>query len=126
MAGSADASLSKGNYSSALELYLKIIASNRTSTTEEKAVLEKAHFNAGRCLMELKKPKDALEMFSKILRNFPDSQYLKNAIFHIGMIFESAKQPDKAITYYNKVLNMSPKDKLNSDALTKIKNLQGK
>jgi TolA-binding protein len=63
---------------------------------------------------------------SKVLRNFTGSPYVKAAIFHIGMIFESVNQKDKAITYYNKVLNMSPKDKLNSDALTKIKQLQGK
>ena len=43
-----------------------------------------------------------------------------------AVFFESVNQKDKAITYYNKVLNMSPKDKLNSDALTKIKQLQGK
>jgi tetratricopeptide (TPR) repeat protein len=124
--GSAEDSMTRGNFSAALGLYQKILSMNKNLNPEEKKIIGKAHFNAGRCLMELKKPAEALDIFSKILRNFPGSPYLKNAIFNIGIIFESANQKEKAITYYNKVLNMPPKDKLNSDALTKIKNLQGK
>jgi CRP-like cAMP-binding protein len=123
---SAEDSMSRGNFIAALELYKKILTTDMNLNQEEKKIIGKAHFNAGRCLMELKKPAEALDFFSKILRNFPSSPYLKNAIFNIGIIFESANQKEKAITYYNKVLNMPPKDKLNSDALTKIKNLQGK
>ncbi len=122
----ADTSFGKGNYTMALELYQKIITLNRTASPDEKKIFEKAHFDAGRCYMEMGKPKEALDLMSKVLRNFTGSPYVKAAIFHIGMIFESVNQKDKAITYYNKVLNMSPKDKLNSDALTKIKQLQGK
>ncbi len=123
---SADASFAKGNFTLALELYQKIISLNKTASPDEKKLIEKAHFDAGRCLMELGRPKEALDLMSKVLRNFTGSPYVKSAIFHIGMIFESVNQKEKAITYYNKVLNMSPKDKLNSDALTKIKQLQGK
>ena len=126
MSDSAGASMSRGSYSTALDLYRKILSMNKNSNPEEKKIFEEAHFNAGRCLMELKKSADALDLFSKILRNFPSSPYLKNAIFNIGIIFESANQKEKAITYFNKVLNMPPRDKLNSDALTKIKILQGK
>jgi tetratricopeptide (TPR) repeat protein len=122
----ADASYAKGNYSTALEYYQKIISLNKSASPDEKKLFEKAHYNAGRCLMEMAKPKDALDILSKILRNFPGSPYVKPAIFNIGLIFESVNQKDKAITYYNKVLNMTPKDKLNGEALTKIKQLQGK
>ncbi len=122
----ADASFGKGNFTTALDFYQKIITLNRTASPDEKKIYEKAHFDAGRCYMEMGKPKEALDLMSKVLRNFTGSPYLKPAIFHIGMIFESVNQKDKAIAYYNKVLNMSPKDKLNSDALTKIKELQGK
>jgi tetratricopeptide (TPR) repeat protein len=122
----AVASFAKGNYATALEHYQKIISLNRSASPDEKKILEKAHFDAGRCLMEMGKPKEALEILSKILRNFPSSPYVKLAIYNIGMIFESVNQKDKAITYYNKVLNMTPKDKLNSEALNKIKQLQGK
>ncbi len=123
---SAEASFAKGNFSMALDLYQKIISLNKTTGPDEKKLYEKAHFDAGRCYMEMGKPKEALDFMSKVLRNFTGSPYVKAAIFHIGMIFESVSQKEKAITYYNKVLNMSPKDKLNSDALTKIKHLQGK
>ncbi len=122
----ADASYAKGNFSTALDYYQKIISLKKTGTPDEKKLFEKAHYDAGRCLMEMAKPKDALEILSKILRNFPSSPYVKPAIFNIGLIFESVNQKEKAITYYNKVLNMTPKDKLNSEALTKIKQLQGK
>ncbi len=122
----ADASFSRGNYSTALGIYQKIIALNRTAGNDEKKLLEKAHFDAGRCLIEMGKPKEALDILSKILRSFPGSPYVKMSIYHIGLIFESVNQKDKAITYYNKVLNMSPKDRLNSEALNKIKLLQGK
>jgi tetratricopeptide (TPR) repeat protein len=122
----ADASFAKGNYESALTLYRKIISTNRTAAPEEKKLYEKAHFDAGRCLMEMGRHKEALDLFSIILRSMTGSPYVKNTIFHIGMIFEAVGQKEKAITYYNKVLNMSPKDKINSDALTKIKQLQGR
>ena len=123
---SADASFSKGNHATALELYQKIISLNRTKSPDEKKIYEKAHFNAGQCFMQTGRPKEALEMFSQVLKNMPDSPYVKSSIYHIGLIFESVNQKEKAITYYNKVLNMTPKDKLNSDALGKIKQLQGK
>ncbi|MBN2159889.1 MAG: cyclic nucleotide-binding domain-containing protein [Spirochaetes bacterium] len=126
LSGAADASFSRGNYTTALDLYQKIISMNRTSSAEDKKLFEKAHFDAGRCYMEMAKPKEALDMFSRILRSFPDSPYMKLAIYHLGLLFESVNQKDKAITYFNKVLNMTPKDKLNSEALTKIKQLQGK
>ena len=122
----ADASYTKGNFSTALEYYQKIISLKKMGSPEEKKLFEKAHYDSGRCLMEMAKPKDALEVLSKILRNFPGSPYVKPAIFNIGLIFETVNQKDKAITYYNKVLNMTPKDKLNNEALTKIKQLQGK
>lgn len=123
---SADASFGKGNYTMALDLFQKIISLNKTVSPEEKKIYEKAHFDAGRCFMEMGRPKESLEMFSRVLKNLSDSPYVKNSIFHIGLIFESVNQKEKAITYYNKVLNMAPKDKLNSDALSKIKQLQDK
>ncbi len=123
---SADASFNKGNYTTALKLFQKIIALNRTKSPDEKKIHEKAHFDAGRCMFELGRPREAMDMFSQVLKNMPESPYVKNSIYHIGMIFESVNQKEKAITYYNKVLNMTPKDRLNSDALNKIKQLQGK
>ncbi|OHD65702.1 MAG: hypothetical protein A2176_13795 [Spirochaetes bacterium RBG_13_51_14] len=122
----ADASFSKRNYTTALKLYQKIISLDRRTSPDERKLFEKAHFDAGRCLIELGRHKDALEILSRVLRNFSNSPYVKSAIFHIGTIFESVNQKDKAISYYNKVLNMSPKDKLNSEALNKIKQLQGR
>lgn len=119
-------SFARGNYAGALEYYQKIISLNRTAGPDEKNIFEKALFHAGRCQMEMGRPKEALELFSRILRASPGSPFVKGAIFNIGAVFESVNQKDKAITYYNKVLNMSPKDKLNGDALTKIKQLQGK
>jgi len=126
LSDAADASFAKGNFPIALDLFQKVIALNRTASPEEKKLFEKAHFDAGRCYIEMGKPKEALDILSKILRNFPGSAYTKLAIYHIGLIFESVNQKEKAITYYNKVLNMSPKDKLNSEALNKIKQLQGR
>ncbi|TFH39150.1 MAG: tetratricopeptide repeat protein, partial [Chrysiogenales bacterium] len=113
----AESSFAKGNYALALDYYQKIVSLNRTAGPDEKNIFEKALFQAGRCHMELGKPKEALELLSRILRSSPGSAYVKSAIFNIGAIFESVNQKDKAITYYNKVLNMSPKDKLNGDAL---------
>jgi tetratricopeptide (TPR) repeat protein len=126
LSDAADASFARGNYPTALDLYQKIITLNRMSSPDEKKLFEKAHFDAGRCFIEMGKPKEALDILSRILRNFPGSPYVKLAIYHIGLIFESVNQKEKAITYYNKVLNMSPKDKLNSEALNKIKQLQGR
>jgi tetratricopeptide (TPR) repeat protein len=126
LSDAGDASFAKGNFPTALDLYQKVIALNRTGSPEEKKLFEKAHFEAGRCYMEMGKPKEALDILSRILRNFPGSAYTKLAIYHIGLIFESVNQKEKAITYYNKVLNMAPKDKLNSEALNKIKQLQGR
>jgi TolA-binding protein len=95
------------------------------NTDEERILFEIAHFEAGRCYMNMGKPKDAIELFSGVITNFPGSDRVKDAMYHIGLIFESVKQRDKAITYFNKVLNMQPADELSRKAMDRIKKLQG-
>lgn len=116
--------MASGDNAGALELYQQAMA-HAPKNEEEKKVVAKAYLGAGRCLMELGKQRDAFEAFSQLVKQFPSSEYVKNALFYCGQIFESARQKDKALAYYTKVLNMEPKGRLNSDAMARIKALQG-
>jgi len=117
----ADRSLDSGNYDTALEIYTGI--NDRPGSVSD-AIAARAEYGAGVCLFEMRKYKDAMGHFSKIMKDFQKSDKMKGTLYHIGMIFEAAGQKDKAIAYYNKVLNMTPKDGINSKALDKIKSLQ--
>ncbi len=113
----AQSYLEAENYEGALELFEELV--------EKGQDLPEAEYGTGLCLFHLKKYKESMQHLGKVAKEYQDSEKFKNSIFYIGRIFEVAGQKNKAIGYYNKVLKMSPEDHINSEALDRIKGLQG-
>lgn len=113
------------DHDEALAVFKKIIDTGQIKNRDDQKMFEAAFLEAGKCLLKMKKTKEAFEYLGRLLKEFPASESIKEAVYHIGLIFESAGQRDKAVVYYNKALNMQPKDQISINALNKIKQLQG-
>ncbi len=115
-----------GDFDGALALYNTVVGESREGTEDEKKSLARAYLGAGRCYFELRKYKEAIDMFTNIMKRFQTTEFNKGALFYTGQIFENARQKDKALAYYNRVASMPPADRMSSEAQARIKNLQGR
>lgn len=111
-------------FADAIPKYDTILINEDPFSSGLKSLYSKARLELGICQVMLGKSKESFETLSNLIKNYPDSESVKSAYFHIGLIYEKANQKDKAIGFYSKVLNMSPKDKINEQAMNKIKQLQ--
>jgi TolA-binding protein len=121
---SGKTSLKSNNMEDALEIFTGIIKEGAPSKPQDKKIFSDSYIDAGICYFKMKNYKEAMNHFGEIIKNYQDSDRLKECLFYIGEIFETAGQKDKAITYYNKVANTSPRDSWNSKAVDKIRVLQ--
>jgi len=112
------------NYKDAIEVFSEIIGDGMPEKQQDKKIFIDSYFHTGICYFNMKNYKEAMSRFAEIVKNYSDSDRMKESLLYIGEIFETAGQKDKAITYYNKVANASPKDSLNSKAFDKIRALQ--
>lgn len=117
-------SLKMDNYKDALIIFSEIVESGMPAKQQDVKIFTDATFYCGVCLYNQKNYKEAMTRFGDIVKNYSDSEKMKESLLYIGDIFQAAGQKDKAITYYNKVANASPKDSLNSKAFDKIRVLQ--
>lgn len=114
----------KEKYADAVQKYDTILINEDPFSAGMKSLYSKARLELGISQLMLGKSKEAIDTLANLIKNYPDSESIKSAYFHIAMIYEKANQKDKAIGFYSKVLNMSPKDKINEQAMNKIKQLQ--
>lgn len=117
-------SFKAGNYDDALEVFTEIINEGPPSREHDKKIFTDSYLEAGLCYFKKKNYKEAMNHFGEIVKNYQDSDRLKESVYYIGEIFETAGQKDKAITYYNKAANITPRDSWNSKAVDKIRALQ--
>ena len=75
------------------------------------------------CYKEKGSKKESLEYFSKVLKQFPNSDKMKHSLYGIGEIFESINQIEKARTYYSKVASLAPVDDISRQASDKLSQL---
>jgi tetratricopeptide (TPR) repeat protein len=114
----------KEKYADAIQRYDQVLINEDPFNAGLKSLFAKSRLEMGICQLMLGKSKESIEIFSNLIKNYPDSETIKSAYYHIGMIYEKANQKDKALGFYSKALNMSPKDKINENAMNKIKQLQ--
>ena len=114
----------KEKYADAIQKYDTILINEDPFNNNLKTLFAKSRLELGICQSMLGKSKEGFETLSNLIKNYPDSESVKSAYYHIGSIYEKANQRDKAIGFYSKVMNMSPKDKINEQAMNKIKQLQ--
>lgn len=120
----AVSSFKMDNYKSALAGFSEIISEGMPDKPQDKKMFIDSHFYSGVCYFKQKNFKEAMNQFAVIVKNYPESEKMRESLLYVGDILGSAGQKDKAITYYNRVANSSPKDSLNSRAFDKIRALQ--
>jgi tetratricopeptide (TPR) repeat protein len=118
----AEAMFGQKRFDDALSLYREALDSGELMDDDD---IVKVYLGIGRCCVELKNGKEAVQSFSAVVKNYPSAAGAKEAYFEIGALFESNKQKDKALQYYKKAAGMQPNDALSGMAMKKIKELQG-
>jgi TolA-binding protein len=119
-------SYENADYKNALSLFSEVINKAPLKDPHENELLIDSYFYSGICSFNLKNYKAAMSNFGEIIKNFSNSNRIKETLMYAGEIFEKSGQKEKAIGYYNRVINTSPKNSLNSKASDKIKALQKK
>ena len=118
----ASALFRQKRFGEALNIYQSIVDSLEFVDDNEMA---QAHLGLGQCKVKLGKNKDAFQIFSNIMKNYPSAACANEACFDIGNILLVGSQKDKALQYFKKAASMQPGGTVADKAAMKIKELQG-
>jgi len=88
-----------------------------------KEYLPKIEFEMGRCLITLKKYKEAILVFTDMIRKYPKDENLKDALFNIGISYKYQGNIEKASSFFNKVLKMLPEGPVDKRAKRELAKL---
>ena len=101
----------------------KSLYDSGTLTEHSKEYLPKIEYEMGRCLMGLKKHKEAVIIFTTMIKNFPKDENIKDALFNIGIVYKSQGDKGKAASFFNKVLSMLPEGPVDRKAKKELAGL---
>ncbi len=87
--------------------------------------LPKIEFEMGRSLIALKMYKDAIAIFTNMIKNYPKDENLKEALFNIGFAYKLQGNREKAVLFFNKVLKMLPEGPVDRKAKKELQNMKG-
>ncbi|UCB46295.1 MAG: tetratricopeptide repeat protein, partial [Spirochaetota bacterium] len=87
--------------------------------------LPKIEFEMGRSLTALKKYKDAIAIFTNMIKNYPKDENLKEALFNIGLAYKLVGNKEKAVLFFNKVLKMLPEGPVDRKAKKELQSIKG-
>ncbi|MBN2324287.1 MAG: cyclic nucleotide-binding domain-containing protein [Spirochaetes bacterium] len=87
--------------------------------------MPKIEFEMGRCLLALKKHKEAIVIFTTMIKYYPKDENLKEALFNIGVSYKLQGNKDKAILFFNKVLKMLPEGPVDRKAKKELSSIKG-
>jgi TolA-binding protein len=82
-----------------------------------------AMYERGNALMALEDYRSAGELFTKVMRDFPQSEYAKKATMKQALVQYNQKNDEQALTLYKDVVKKYPGTPEASEALTGIKNI---
>ena len=77
----------------------------------------------GRCLMALKMHKDAVIVFTNMIKKYPKDENIKDALFNIGVVYKEQGNKEKAVSFFNKVLKMLPESPIDKKAKKELASL---
>ena len=101
MLRSGDCYLNLKDYDNALEEYRRSIAT--TDTGADYALNQSATVYG-----LLKKYGDKTATLERLVKNYPNSQYVPQALYEIGHTYQQTGSPDKAIGYFDQMIEMYP------------------
>lgn len=84
------------------------------------ADVDYALFQKGISLGVLKQYREKIGILDRILKEFPNSNYLPDALYETGRSFFILQEPERAIPYYQKILDELPNSAFVSRALVQL------
>jgi TolA-binding protein len=100
-------------YADAIELYSKVIQMN-------KADVDYAYFQKGFCQGLIDQPKQKIETFNKLIRDYSKSAYVDDALFELGKTYAQLNLSDDAIKSYQRVATEFPNSNYMSRTLVQL------
>jgi TolA-binding protein len=86
--------------------------------------MPKIEFEMGRCLSSLKRYKEAIVVFTNMIKNYPKDENLKEALFNIGIAYKLQGNKEKAVLFFNKVLKMLPEGPVDRKAKKELSSIK--
>ena len=114
---------SQEKYEEAYRLF-KTLHSSSSLDEKTQEYVPKIEFEMGRCLLAMKKYKEAIIVFTNLIKRFPKDENLKDALFNIGIGYKRLGDTDRAASFFNKVLKMLPESPIDRRAKKELANLK--
>ena len=99
------------------------VLSNVEKASSTAPLYDEAMYELARTMMDLKKNKDAIRVFSKLRSTTGDSTYVAKSLIGLGMAGRNSGDYDKALGYYKSVVDMMPGSEFAEDALAAIESI---
>ena len=100
-------------YADAIDFYSKVIQIN-------KADVDYAYFQKGFCQGLVDQPKQKIETYNKLLRDFPKSAYVDDALFELGKTYAQLDMAGEALKSYQRLNNEYPNSNYMSRTLSQL------
>ncbi len=114
---------SQEKYEEAYKLFKTLHASGSLKEGAQEYI-PKIEFEMGRCLLAMKKYKEAIAVFTNLIKRFPKDENLKDALFNIGIAYKKLGDLDRAASFFNKVLKMLPESPVDRRAKKELASLK--
>ena len=108
-----------GNYEKARMLFAEV-----TLSDQKTKLAEYAAFFQAICLFKEQKFKRAIRKFEKIIREYPQSDYVPEAYYHIGLSYRSLNNPEKAKSSFEKVIKDFPESRWTGYSEERLKEVE--
>ena len=115
---------SQEKYEEASKLFKELHTSGAIDQ-DSRAYIPKIEFEMGRCFIALKRYKEAIVVFTNLIKNYSKDENLKEALFNIGVAYKLQGNKDKAVLFFNKVLKMLPEGPVDRKAKKELSSLKG-
>lgn len=107
----------------AKDAFLKCTTFSHLQNESQTRIFHEAHYELGHTLIMLHQYKEAQEIFSNYIKDFPTGKHIKQAIYQMGVAAEALSNIDQARTLYSKVATMAPPDNITQEAKTRLEAL---
>ena len=108
-----------GNYEKARMLFAEV-----TLSDQKTKLAEYAAFFQAICLFKEQKFKRAIRKFEKIIREYPQSDYVPEAYYHIGLSYRALNNPEKAKSSFEKVIKDFPESRWTGYSEERLKEVE--
>jgi CRP-like cAMP-binding protein len=109
-----------GNIQDGITLLKDITDDHSMAHGSNQGTYEQAHIELGKALMQAGRQQEAMQAFSLLVKNNPQSKFVKTALLHVGIIFQQTGNKQKAAAYFQKVAEIAPMDDVSADAKKRL------